>query len=170
MKDDLLKATATDSRGANGEMQSDRDARKRDNLSNVPRERQCGAKTRAGGPCRNWGMQPSGRCRMHGGKSYGGIASPTFKHGWHSTYPPFSAVRKQIEQRIETERRVAARMEAIRAEREARDEMQGERGSGSISAPIIIWPLHWEGTSPPAIGIHNTGQTSPKTADCRQTP
>lgn len=103
-------------------MQSDRDARKRDNLSNVPRERQCGAKTRAGGPCRNWGMQPSGRCRMHGGKSYGGIASSTFKHGWYSTYPPFSAVRKQIELRIAIERRVAARMEAIRAEREAREE------------------------------------------------
>jgi hypothetical protein len=59
---------------------------------------------------------------MHGGKSYGGIASSTFKHGWYSTYPPYSAVRKQIEQRMAIERRVAARMEAIRAEREAREE------------------------------------------------
>ncbi len=31
---------------------------------------QCGAKTRAGTPCKNRGM-PNGRCRMHGGKSTG---------------------------------------------------------------------------------------------------
>ncbi len=31
---------------------------------------QCGAKTRRGSPCENWGMK-NGRCRMHGGMSTG---------------------------------------------------------------------------------------------------
>jgi hypothetical protein len=31
----------------------------------------CGAKTRSGNPCKKWGMKPSGRCRLHGGKSTG---------------------------------------------------------------------------------------------------
>jgi hypothetical protein len=44
----------------------------------------CGAKTRGGRPCKNAGMYPSGRCRMHGGKSYRGIASPRYKHGRYS--------------------------------------------------------------------------------------
>ncbi len=50
-------------------------------LANVPPERRCNAATRAGTPCRKWGILPSGRCRNHGGKSYRGIASPRFKHG-----------------------------------------------------------------------------------------
>ncbi len=66
-------------------------------LSDVPADRQCGAKTRAGSPCRNWGIRPSGRCRMHGGKSYGGYASPALKHGWYSTYFPFWVWRSEIE-------------------------------------------------------------------------
>lgn len=53
------------------------------NLSTVPPERQCGAKTRNGDPCRNWAMR-NGRCRMHGGKSWGGIASPRYRHGFYS--------------------------------------------------------------------------------------
>jgi hypothetical protein len=49
-------------------------------------DRLCGARSRrnGGAPCRNWGMAPSGRCRLHGGKSAVGFASPTFKHGWYS--------------------------------------------------------------------------------------
>lgn len=47
----------------------------------------CGAKTRNGGICRNASM-PNGKCRMHGGKSLGGIASPTLKTGKHSRYLP----------------------------------------------------------------------------------
>jgi hypothetical protein len=35
-----------------------------------PYTKKCGAKTRAGVPCQNWGMR-NGRCRMHGGKSTG---------------------------------------------------------------------------------------------------
>ena len=34
-----------------------------------PKQRKrCGAKTRSGTPCQNWGME-NGRCRMHGGKA-----------------------------------------------------------------------------------------------------
>ena len=32
--------------------------------------RRCGAQTRKGSPCANWGMK-NGRCRMHGGMSTG---------------------------------------------------------------------------------------------------
>lgn len=47
----------------------------------------CGAKTRQGGECASWAM-PNGRCRMHGGLSLGGVASPTFKTGRWSKYIP----------------------------------------------------------------------------------
>ena len=58
------------------------------NLVAPPADRVCGAKTRDGPPCPNWGMWPSGRCRMHGGKSPTGFASATHKHGWYSTHLP----------------------------------------------------------------------------------
>ena len=41
-------------------------------------QKRCGAKTRSGTPCQNWGME-NGRCRMHGGKSTGPIV-----HGRYS--------------------------------------------------------------------------------------
>ena len=48
---------------------------------------QCGAKTRNGEACKTPAM-PNGRCRLHGGKSLGGLASPTFKHGRYSRVLP----------------------------------------------------------------------------------
>lgn len=66
------------------------------NLSTVPDMRRCGAKTRDGDPCKNWGILPSGRCRMHGGKSRGGMASPALTHGWYSTYFPYTFYRQQM--------------------------------------------------------------------------
>lgn len=47
----------------------------------------CGAKTRAGTPCKLPPM-PNGRCRFHGGLSLSGVASPRFKHGRYSKYLP----------------------------------------------------------------------------------
>ncbi|MGA2468667.1 MAG: HGGxSTG domain-containing protein [Thermodesulfobacteriota bacterium] len=52
----------------------------------------CGAKTRAGTHCKNWGMPKNGRCRMHGGKSTGPrtpeglerIRKANWKHGRYS--------------------------------------------------------------------------------------
>ncbi len=99
-------------------------------ISDVPRNRLCGAKTRAGTPCKNWGRWWSGRCRMHGGMSPGSIASPAFKHGWYSRYEPWVSVRRQAEERDRRDRRVAARMEKIRAEqaeRDARKQAQRDR-------------------------------------------
>lgn len=49
--------------------------------------KRCGAKTRSGKPCQSPAMA-NGRCRMHGGKSLGGVDSPTFKHGRYSRYLP----------------------------------------------------------------------------------
>jgi hypothetical protein len=58
------------------------------NWDNAPR---CGAKTRAGTPCRSAAM-PNGRCRMHGGPSTGpkteagkaAIRASRTKHGRYS--------------------------------------------------------------------------------------
>lgn len=47
----------------------------------------CGAKTRNGTPCKGKPMA-NGRCRMHGGTSLGGLASPVFKTGRYSKYLP----------------------------------------------------------------------------------
>ena len=42
-------------------------------LANMARARRCGAKTRAGHPCRQAAVTGRGRCRMHGGaKGSGG--------------------------------------------------------------------------------------------------
>ena len=50
-------------------------------------ERQCGAKTKAGTPCRRAPML-NGRCHKHGGPTPRGPASPQFKHGRYSRYLP----------------------------------------------------------------------------------
>src|SRR6187399_1656871 len=47
----------------------------------------CGAKTRQGDTCQRPGM-PNGRCHLHGGKSLGGVASPSFTTGKYSKYLP----------------------------------------------------------------------------------
>lgn len=46
----------------------------------------CGAKTRAGRPCKNTAVMANGRCRMHGGKSPLGAGSATFRNGSRSKY------------------------------------------------------------------------------------
>ncbi len=78
------------------------------NISDVPPVRRCNAQTRAGTPCKKWGIKPSGRCRNHGGKSRGGYASPRLKHGWYSTYFPFPFMRSYVEAAEHRERRLAA--------------------------------------------------------------
>ena len=55
----------------------------------IPR-RFCGAKTRAGGGCKQPAMK-NGRCRLHGGKSLSGIQHGRYKHGRYT--------RKAIEER-----------------------------------------------------------------------
>ena len=46
--------------------------------------RRCGAKTRKGTPCKNPCVRGRNRCRMHGGKTPRGWASPHYKHGFYS--------------------------------------------------------------------------------------
>jgi hypothetical protein len=53
-------------------------------------------RTRGGEPCRNAAM-PNGRCRMHGGKSPAGIASPAWKSGRFSRYMPKRLLAKYEE-------------------------------------------------------------------------
>ncbi|MGH9818998.1 MAG: HGGxSTG domain-containing protein [Pyrinomonadaceae bacterium] len=52
-----------------------------------PLKKACGAKTRSGGKCKVAGMQ-NGRCRIHGGLTPKGIASPNFITGRYSAYLP----------------------------------------------------------------------------------
>lgn len=47
----------------------------------------CGAKTRSGTPCKRAPM-PNGRCKLHGGASLSGMASPVYKHGRYSKHLP----------------------------------------------------------------------------------
>lgn len=56
----------------------------------------CGAKTRSGEPCENASML-NGRCRIHGGKSLKGIASPKFVNGRHSKYMPQHLLPRYLE-------------------------------------------------------------------------
>jgi hypothetical protein len=45
----------------------------------------CGAKTRAGSPCKR-ARNFTGRCHLHGGKSLFGISHPNYRHGAYSKY------------------------------------------------------------------------------------
>ena len=90
------------------------------NLQAVPPERRCNAKTRAGTPRKNWGMR-NGRCRMHGGKSYGGHASPRLAHGWYSTYFPYTFMRATVYAYERRQRFVEREMARLAAERLARE-------------------------------------------------
>jgi hypothetical protein len=51
------------------------------------RSRICGAKTRAGGTCRQPAMA-NGRCRLHGGVTPDALGSPYFKYGRYSEFLP----------------------------------------------------------------------------------
>ncbi len=55
-------------------------------LGKYPADRLCGAKTRQGGLCMNVCVTGRKRCRMHGGSSPVGMASPSFKHGRSSLH------------------------------------------------------------------------------------
>ena len=48
----------------------------------------CGAKTRSGGACRRAPSAGRARCRLHGGSSLAGAASPSFRTGRRSKYLP----------------------------------------------------------------------------------
>jgi hypothetical protein len=48
---------------------------------------ECGAKRKNGELCKSPAM-PSGKCRIHGGKSLSGIASPSLVHGRYSKHLP----------------------------------------------------------------------------------
>jgi hypothetical protein len=56
-------------------------------IEEQPQERQfCGAKTRTGGTCKHPPTAGKTRCRLHGGLTPVGAASPHWKHGRHSRY------------------------------------------------------------------------------------
>lgn len=55
----------------------------------------------------------NGRCRMHGGKSLGGIASPRFVHGWYSSDPVFQYMRLVVETRERQVQRLRIRLAEI---------------------------------------------------------
>lgn len=60
----------------------------------------CNAKSkRDGQPCRNIAVNGSDKCRMHGGKSPKGIASPSFKTGETSKY---AYLPKRLSEKVET--------------------------------------------------------------------
>jgi hypothetical protein len=59
----------------------------------------CGAKTRAGTPCQQTIICQNGRCRMHGGTSLRGLASPRYKHGRYSKYLPQRMLPRYLESR-----------------------------------------------------------------------
>jgi hypothetical protein len=82
----------------------------------------CGAKSkRSGVKCRNAAM-PNGKCRMHGGKSLAGAASPSFKDGRTSKYqylPPVLTARveeltgdalENLEQSIKIQRSIETQL------------------------------------------------------------
>lgn len=54
----------------------------------TPGKKRCGAKLRKkpGKRCQSDKLMPNGRCRLHGGKTPSGLASPNWKHGLKSKH------------------------------------------------------------------------------------
>jgi hypothetical protein len=50
----------------------------------IPYEGLCAARTRNGQPCRRYRLAGRSRCRLHGGLSLIGPASPAWRHGRYS--------------------------------------------------------------------------------------
>jgi hypothetical protein len=71
-------------------------------LANLAKAPRCGAKTRAGHPCRQAAVRERSRCRMHGGaKGSGGPRGERngrFIHGHHTREA--KAIRKVIRARV----------------------------------------------------------------------
>ena len=64
----------------------------------------CGARTRAGAPCRQPGTGAGGRCRLHGGASLSGAASPSFRHGRYSRFLPARLLDRYVAAQTDPER------------------------------------------------------------------
>lgn len=67
-------------------------------MSDVKR---CGAKKRDGSACQAFPMA-NGRCRLHGGKSPAGLASPSFQTGKYSKYLPTRLAARYQEAQADT--------------------------------------------------------------------
>ncbi|MDP9364996.1 MAG: hypothetical protein M3Q10_12355 [Chloroflexota bacterium] len=103
-----------------------------------PPERRCGARTRDGDPCKNWGIPPSGHCRMHGGRSPRWFASPRYVHGRYSPYGFEAALAREERQRAMAQARAERIVAAERAQREARGARNLRRRSAVfVSADLI---------------------------------
>lgn len=92
-----------------------------------PADRQCGARTRQGTPCKNWACKRRRRCPKHGGRSLGGIASPSLKHGWYSRYWPYTTMRLAVLQQRRLAEVVEAEMARLAAEAEREAEREARR-------------------------------------------
>lgn len=63
----------------------------------LPMKRICGAKTRNGTPCQRAPAVGRNRCKLHGGASLRGVASPHFKTGRYSRYLPQDLAKRYHE-------------------------------------------------------------------------
>jgi hypothetical protein len=128
-------------------------------LSTAPAEspkKICGAKTRTGKPCQSYPM-PNGRCRMHGGASLAGIASPSFKDGRRSRYLPYRML-SQYEASINNPELLALREEIAVLDARVSD-LMSRVDSGEAGAA-------WKQAQETLIAI-NTAIAEQKTADLR---
>ena len=79
-----------------------------------PDNRRCTAKSkRSQQRCKNWAMRERAVCRFHGGKSYRGLASPRYVHGYYSKSLLARAPWIWYEQQLRIEKYIAAEMERI---------------------------------------------------------
>ena len=91
-------------------------------LSNLAKARRCGAKTRAGHPCRQAAVRGRPRCRMHGGaKGSGGPLgnrNGNFKHG------RFTRESKMVRRVVRAKVREIKALVQAASPRESGDEMR----------------------------------------------
>ena len=108
------------------------------NLMKPPPYRQCGARTRDGDPCKNWGIPPSGRCRMQEVRSPLWFASPCYVHGRYSRYGYGAALARGERQPAKAQARAERIVAAERAQREAREARESRHRSAVVFSAEFI--------------------------------
>ena len=102
-----------------------------------PHAQRCGAKTRAGGMCRNLSVRDMKRCRMHGGKSPKGFTHPNYTHGCYSKHCLLGmlnrAAYRDAQRREERQRRIDLILEREKAARAAKAARQAKRRK------VVVW-------------------------------
>jgi len=103
--------------------------------------RRCQARRKTGEPCRGPAVRGRNVCRMHGGSSLSGVASPAWRHGRYSRYLP-GGLRRRYERAAADQELLALRDEIALVDARSQ-ELLGRIAAAEGDAAEALWPSVW---------------------------